>query len=110
LGERRNIVIAGAGIGGLTAALALAGRGFPTIVCERSDRLSEVGAGIQLSPNVSNVLAGLGIGNPFGHQRPVAEQRLLRRHAAPLWPPLACDGTLRIAAGARRRGDRASGD
>jgi salicylate hydroxylase len=63
LGERRNIVIAGAGIGGLTAALALAGRGFPTIVCERSDRLSEVGAGIQLSPNVSNVLAGLGIGN-----------------------------------------------
>lgn len=61
LGERRSIVIAGAGIGGLTAALALAKRGFPTIVCERTAKLSEVGAGIQLSPNVSSVLASLGI-------------------------------------------------
>jgi salicylate hydroxylase len=61
LGERRSIVIAGAGIGGLTAALALAERGFPAIVCERAERLSEVGAGIQISPNVSRVLAGLGI-------------------------------------------------
>ncbi len=61
LGERRSIVIAGAGIGGLTAALALAKRGFPTIVCERTTKLSEVGAGIQLSPNVSSVLASLGI-------------------------------------------------
>ncbi len=61
MGERRNIVIAGAGIGGLTVALALAQRGFPAIVCERAEKLSEVGAGIQLSPNVGRVLAGLGL-------------------------------------------------
>lgn len=63
MAERRDIVIAGAGIGGLTAALALAARGFRTIVCERTERLSEVGAGIQLTPNAGRVLDGLGLGN-----------------------------------------------
>jgi salicylate hydroxylase len=61
--ERRDIVIAGAGIGGLTAALALAARGFRTIVCERVERLSEIGAGIQLTPNAGRILDGLGLGN-----------------------------------------------
>jgi salicylate hydroxylase len=61
LGERRDIVIAGAGIGGLTAALALAARGFRVIICERADKLSEIGAGIQLSPNVGRILASLGL-------------------------------------------------
>jgi salicylate hydroxylase len=61
LGERRDIVIAGAGIGGLTAALALGARGYRSIVCERADKLSEIGAGIQLSPNVGRVLASLGL-------------------------------------------------
>jgi len=60
--ERRDIVIAGAGIGGLTAALALAARGFRTIVCERAERLSEVGAGIQLTPNAGRILDTLGLG------------------------------------------------
>lgn len=61
MAERRNIVIAGAGIGGLTAALTLAARNFHVIVCERSEKLSEVGAGIQLSPNAGRVLASLGL-------------------------------------------------
>jgi 2-polyprenyl-6-methoxyphenol hydroxylase-like FAD-dependent oxidoreductase len=61
LGERRDIVIAGAGIGGLTAALTLAARGFRTTVCERANKLSEIGAGIQLSPNVGHVLKSLGL-------------------------------------------------
>jgi salicylate hydroxylase len=60
--ERRDIVIAGAGIGGLTAALTLAARGFRTIVCERAERLSEVGAGIQLTPNAGRILDKLGLG------------------------------------------------
>ncbi|MCJ9706891.1 FAD-dependent oxidoreductase, partial [Bradyrhizobium sp. SHOUNA76] len=52
----RTIVIAGAGIGGLTAALALANRGFRIVVLEKAERLEEVGAGLQLSPNASRVL------------------------------------------------------
>ena len=57
----RTIVVAGAGIGGLTAALALAGRGFRVVVLEKAERLEEVGAGLQLSPNASSVLIGLGL-------------------------------------------------
>lgn len=59
---RPTIVIAGAGIGGLTAALALARREFRVVVLERSSRLEETGAGIQLSPNASGVLLDLGLG------------------------------------------------
>jgi salicylate hydroxylase len=55
------IVVAGAGIGGLTASLALAGRGFRVVVLERTERLEEAGAGLQLSPNASRVLIGLGL-------------------------------------------------
>lgn len=57
----RTIVIAGAGIGGLTAALALAARGFRIVVLEKAERLEEVGAGLQLSPNASRVLVELGL-------------------------------------------------
>jgi salicylate hydroxylase len=57
----RTIFIAGAGIGGLTAALALAAKGFRIVVIERAERLEEVGAGLQLSPNASRVLLGLGL-------------------------------------------------
>ncbi|OAF15808.1 FAD-dependent monooxygenase [Bradyrhizobium neotropicale] len=57
----RTIVIAGAGIGGLTAALALAARGFRVVVLEKTERLEEVGAGLQLSPNASRVLVELGL-------------------------------------------------
>lgn len=60
-GARATILVAGAGIGGLTAALALAGKGFRVIVAERAERLTEVGAGLQLSPNATAVLAGLGL-------------------------------------------------
>src|ERR1700682_2817964 len=61
MGERQTIVIAGAGVGGLTAALALAARGFKALIAERSEALSELGAGIQLAPNAGRVLAGLGL-------------------------------------------------
>jgi salicylate hydroxylase len=45
----------------LTASLALAGQGFRVIVLEKAERLEEVGAGLQLSPNASRVLIGLGL-------------------------------------------------
>jgi salicylate hydroxylase len=57
----RTVVIAGAGIGGLAAALALAQRGLEVTVLEAADRLEEVGAGLQLSPNAARVLVGLGV-------------------------------------------------
>jgi salicylate hydroxylase len=60
-GEKRTIVIVGAGIGGLTAALTLAAANFRVIVVERADHLSEVGAGIQLAPNATRVLDKLGL-------------------------------------------------
>ncbi len=61
MGERRALVIAGAGIAGLTAALALTARGFNVVVSERAEKLSELGAGIQIAPNAGRILAGLGL-------------------------------------------------
>ena len=57
----RTIIVAGAGIGGLTAALALARQGFRVVVLEKAERLEEAGAGLQLSPNASRVLIDLGL-------------------------------------------------
>jgi salicylate hydroxylase len=57
----KKVVIAGAGIGGLCAALALAKRKFEVAVYERNPHLGEVGAGLQLSPNAMHVLQDLGI-------------------------------------------------
>jgi salicylate hydroxylase len=54
-------MVAGAGIGGLTASLALARQGFRVIVLEKAARLQEAGAGLQLSPNASRVLIDLGL-------------------------------------------------
>jgi salicylate hydroxylase len=59
----RSIIIAGAGIGGLTAALALARAGYRSVVLEQAPRLEETGAGIQLSPNATRVLIALGLGD-----------------------------------------------
>lgn len=56
-----QIAIAGAGIAGLTAALAFAHHGFEVSVFERSAQLSEVGAGVQVSPNATRILDRLGI-------------------------------------------------
>jgi salicylate hydroxylase len=57
----RTIIVAGAGIGGLTAALSLAAKGFRVIILEKAERLEEAGAGLQLSPNASRILVDLGL-------------------------------------------------
>ena len=59
----RPIVIAGGGIGGLAAALGLSQRGFRVLVLEKSPRLGEIGAGIQLAPNAFHSFDYLGIGD-----------------------------------------------
>lgn len=57
----RSVSIAGAGIGGLTAALALLDAGFDVRVFEQSSELREAGAGVQLGPNAMRVYAALGL-------------------------------------------------
>ena len=57
----RQIIIAGAGIAGLTAALSFSARGFAVRVFERADSLSEVGAGLQVPPNATRILDRLGV-------------------------------------------------
>ncbi|MBN9428543.1 MAG: FAD-dependent monooxygenase [Burkholderiales bacterium] len=59
--KKGPILIAGAGIGGLAAALALLKRGFDVEVYEQAAELREVGAGVQISPNGSRVLDELGV-------------------------------------------------
>jgi salicylate hydroxylase len=76
----RTVIVAGAGIGGLTAALALAQRGFEVMLFEAAPRLEEIGAGLQLSPNAARVLVALGVEERL---RPhvVAPERLMVRSA-----------------------------
>jgi len=59
--KSRQIVIAGAGIAGLTAAIAFAKRGYSVQVFEQAQRLEAAGAGIQLSPNATRILRQLGV-------------------------------------------------
>ncbi len=54
-------IIAGAGIGGLAAALALSQAGFRVAIYEKAARLEEFGAGLQLTPNATRVLSRLGV-------------------------------------------------
>ena len=58
-----RIVIAGGGIGGLAAALGLAQRGVASLVLEKSHRMGEIGAGIQLGPNAFHAFDALGVGD-----------------------------------------------
>ena len=53
------VLIAGAGIGGLAAALALLRRGFSVAIYEQAAELAEVGAGVQIAANGSRVLGRL---------------------------------------------------
>ncbi|AZO30793.1 MULTISPECIES: FAD-dependent monooxygenase [unclassified Mesorhizobium] len=57
----RQVVIAGAGIAGLTSALALAARGCAVTVLEQARQLEAAGAGLQLSPNATRILRRLGV-------------------------------------------------
>jgi 2-polyprenyl-6-methoxyphenol hydroxylase-like FAD-dependent oxidoreductase len=59
--EAISVGVVGGGIGGLTAALSLLRSGFEVQVYEQSAALGEIGAGVQISPNASRVLHGLGL-------------------------------------------------
>ena len=56
------VLIAGGGIGGLAAALALTRQGFHVKVLEQAPEIGEIGAGIQLGPNAFHAFDALGVG------------------------------------------------
>jgi len=58
---KMEVIIAGGGIGGLAAALALARQGIRSQVFEKSDEFGEIGYGLQLGPNAHRMLTRLGI-------------------------------------------------
>lgn len=64
-GTGRTVYIAGAGIAGLTLALALAKFGATVVVLERHKSILEIGAGVQISPNARRVLNQLGLDRPI---------------------------------------------
>jgi salicylate hydroxylase len=82
-----RIGIIGAGIGGLTAAVALHQAGFAVDVYEQAEQLTEVGGGINMGPNAVRVLQRLGLGPAldrdgvrplFTHQRRWQDGRTLQ--------------------------------
>jgi 2-polyprenyl-6-methoxyphenol hydroxylase-like FAD-dependent oxidoreductase len=60
--NEKPVIVAGGGIGGLAAALALARKGFRSVVLEQAPQFGEIGAGIQLAPNAWHALDALGVG------------------------------------------------
>jgi 2-polyprenyl-6-methoxyphenol hydroxylase-like FAD-dependent oxidoreductase len=76
---RRHAVIAGAGIGGLTAGVALARQGWEITVLERARALEPVGAGLGLGPNAVRALGAIGLGDQVRRFSRVQGQGGLRR-------------------------------
>ncbi len=74
------VIIAGGGIGGLAAALAIARQGFRVKVLEQSSEIGEIGAGVQLGPNAFAAFDALGVG-PQARARAVYTERLLMMDA-----------------------------
>jgi len=73
----KPVVIAGGGIGGLAAALALAIKGFRVIVLEQAHEFGEWGAGIQLAPNAWSALDALGVGELVKREAVFIERLLM---------------------------------
>jgi salicylate hydroxylase len=59
----RNVLIAGGGIAGMAAGFAVARAGWHAMAFERAPEFSEVGAGVQLGPNVTRILQDWGLGD-----------------------------------------------
>jgi salicylate hydroxylase len=76
---RLRCVIAGAGLGGLAAAIALRRAGHEVVVLEQADALGTVGAGIQMAPNASRLLGAWGVVDRFRDAGVPAQAAVRRR-------------------------------
>jgi 2-polyprenyl-6-methoxyphenol hydroxylase-like FAD-dependent oxidoreductase len=77
-GHELPILVTGGGIGGLASAYALARKGFPVRVFEQAPEFKEIGAGIQLGPNIFRVLERIGLKDAVladAHRPPGMEMR-----------------------------------
>ena len=77
---RLKITIVGAGIGGLAAATCLAKSGHKVHVLEAGHELSEIGAGIQISPNAMRIFDSMGLKDVFYREGTKNECAVLRRY------------------------------
>ncbi|MEU9376260.1 FAD-dependent monooxygenase [Streptomyces sp. NPDC048255] len=80
----RHAVVAGAGIGGLTAAVALQRRGWRVTVCERAPGPNAVGAGILLAPNALRAFDAIGF-DPTRAAGPAAPAAMGLRRPGGAW-------------------------
>jgi salicylate hydroxylase len=77
-GSDLAVLVAGGGIGGLAAAYAIALKGFPVRVFEQAPEFKEIGAGIQLGPNIFRALEKIGLKDAVladAHRPPGMEMR-----------------------------------
>src|SRR6186997_2786880 len=76
--NRLPVLVVGGGIGGLATALALSRKGFPVRVLEQAPEFKEIGAGIQLGPNIFRALEKIGLRDAVladAHRPPAMEMR-----------------------------------
>ncbi|MFT4619958.1 MAG: salicylate hydroxylase, partial [Polaromonas sp.] len=76
--SRSEITVLGAGVAGLSVAIALARAGHGVTVLERAEEIREVGAGLQISPNGMRVLSALGL-DPDAQNRAMLSQGVVLR-------------------------------
>ena len=76
--QKHKIMIVGAGIAGLTAALCLRQSGHDVTILEQASALQDIGAGIQLSPNALHVLNAIGIGDRLATKADIPAELSIR--------------------------------